>query len=35
MKCDKKDCQYEWLVRVEKPKRCPKCSKWLKKGIKK
>jgi len=22
-------CGYEWTPRVEKPKRCPKCQKWL------
>lgn len=27
VKCPK--CQYEWLVRVEHPKRCPRCGKWL------
>lgn len=26
-KCPK--CHYEWVTRVEKPKRCPKCGKWL------
>lgn len=23
------NCGYEWTPRVEKPKRCPKCQKWL------
>lgn len=26
-----KFCDYEWSSRVEKPKRCPACSKWVNK----
>jgi ssDNA-binding Zn-finger/Zn-ribbon topoisomerase 1 len=22
-------CNYEWLPRVSKAKRCPRCGKWL------
>jgi len=22
-------CGYEWIPRVEKPKRCPRCQRWL------
>jgi hypothetical protein len=22
-------CQYAWKSRVEKPKHCPRCGKWL------
>ncbi len=29
MKCPHEDCGYEWMPRVEKPKRCPKCQRWL------
>ena len=27
MKCPK--CGYEWTPRVPRPKRCPRCGKWL------
>jgi len=22
-------CGYEWVPRVEKPKKCPRCQRWL------
>ena len=22
-------CEYEWTPRTDKPKRCPKCQRWL------
>jgi len=22
-------CGYEWVARVENPKKCPKCQRWL------
>jgi len=31
MKCP--HCGYEWEPRVKKPKRCPKCQKWLQVGV--
>lgn len=27
MKCPK--CLYEWIPKAKKPKRCPRCGKWL------
>ena len=27
VQCSK--CSYEWIKRVDSPKRCPKCGKWL------
>jgi ssDNA-binding Zn-finger/Zn-ribbon topoisomerase 1 len=26
-------CNYEWTAKVERPKRCPLCGKWLIKMI--
>jgi len=22
-------CGYEWIPRVENPKKCPRCARWL------
>lgn len=27
MKCER--CGYEWVNRVENPKKCPRCQTWL------
>ena len=27
LKC--KFCDYEWIIRVTEPKRCPACSHWI------
>ena len=27
--CPFENCKYEWLARVEKPKTCPKCKRYL------
>lgn len=26
-----KFCDYEWTPRIDKPKRCPACSRWVRK----
>ncbi len=26
VKCVKESCQYEWIARVEKPRKCPLCT---------
>lgn len=30
MKCTNVKCRYEWKERVENPKKCPKCLRWIK-----
>jgi predicted Zn-ribbon and HTH transcriptional regulator len=27
-------CGYEWRPRVERPKKCPRCYRWLERGEK-
>lgn len=29
MECTAKICRYIWKERKEKPKKCPKCQRWI------
>lgn len=28
-----KKCGYRWIARVEEPKRCPRCQRWLEREV--